>query len=273
MPVAISRFFEQLGYPLRNARNSWGAERDGVVVLRTWQDETTDSPATVKVLRPVATYAPGKRVGLRERQEQLSHLWSGSSAGYVVTATAKNPDEGARSIKRYDDTAVRPILSLFARDGDTWARLGDAIPVATLPAHSRRFRTARAVGTFPADEPGRPPTNSQEPSLEQRLKRFAQVEVRPQQREFREAVFRAYQGRCAVSKCAVPEALEAAHLHGRNWKEGHNRASDGVLLRRDLHALYDRRLLSFSIDKVVRLDPRVADEYAQFANVQLALVG
>ncbi|WP_164853366.1 HNH endonuclease signature motif containing protein [Paraburkholderia kirstenboschensis] len=52
-------------------------------------------------------------------------------------------------------------------------------------------------------------------------------------------------GQCAISGCDIPEALEAAHLRGRKWREGHNAAEDGILLRRDLHMLYDRELLDF----------------------------
>lgn len=72
-----------------------------------------------------------------------------------------------------------------------------------------------------------------------RVARYMNVEVRPEQQFFRKAVYEAYDGRCAISGCDIPEALEAAHLRGRNWRDGQNNASDGILLRRDLHALYD----------------------------------
>ncbi len=100
--------------------------------------------------------------------------------------------------------------------------------------------------------------------LEQRAARFAQVEVRRQQASFRNAVFRACGGLCVVSSCSVPEALEAAHLSGRDWRTGHNSAEDGVLLRRDLHTLYDRGLLTISSVGHVALDPRVRDYYGEF---------
>lgn len=101
-------------------------------------------------------------------------------------------------------------------------------------------------------------------SLEERAKRFAQVEVRTQQSAFRKAVFLACGGRCVVSGCRIPEALEAAHLEGRSWKDGHNAASDGILLRRDLHALYDAGLLSISEGMQVSLSPAVREHYCAF---------
>lgn len=98
-------------------------------------------------------------------------------------------------------------------------------------------------------------------SLEERASRFAEVEIRIHQSAFRRAVFLACSGRCVVSGCDIPEALEAAHLKGRSWREGHNAASDGVLLRRDLHALYDRGLLSFSAEGRFEIDERARAHY------------
>jgi hypothetical protein len=100
--------------------------------------------------------------------------------------------------------------------------------------------------------------------LQLRAARFARVQIRPEQRAFRDAVFRAYDGRCAVSGCAIPEALVAAHLVGRDWRQGHNWATDGILLRRDLHALYDRGLLRISDAGQVVMSREVLPYYAEF---------
>ncbi|ABO60215.1 HNH endonuclease (plasmid) [Burkholderia vietnamiensis] len=105
-------------------------------------------------------------------------------------------------------------------------------------------------------------------SLEVRAERFASVLVRQHQSKFRKAVFLAYGGCCAITGCAIPEALEAAHLHGRDWREGHNNAEDGVLLRRDLHALYDRELLSL-VDGIAHFDEQVLDHYEVYEGVQV----
>jgi len=105
--------------------------------------------------------------------------------------------------------------------------------------------------------------------LEQRAARFAQVEVRTQQTAFRMAVFRACQGRCVVSGCAVPEALEAAHLMGRDWRRGENTASDGLLMRRDLHTLYDRGLLRITDAGIVELAAEVFEHYGEFGGQEI----
>ncbi|MBU9403468.1 HNH endonuclease [Burkholderia multivorans] len=112
------------------------------------------------------------------------------------------------------------------------------------------------------------PDLEQQTGLDDRVARFMTVEVRQQQPAFRKAVFEAYDGRCAISGCDVPEALEAAHLAGRNWREGHNEATDGILLRRDLHTLYDRGLLDFD-DGIARFSPRVLQHYASLEGVSV----
>ena len=105
--------------------------------------------------------------------------------------------------------------------------------------------------------------------LEERVARFMNVEIRREQPAFRRVVFKAYSGRCAISGCDIPEALEAAHLHGRDWREGHNQATDGILLRRDLHTLYDRGLLDLS-NEIARFSPRVAHHYARLEGAHIA---
>jgi hypothetical protein len=113
------------------------------------------------------------------------------------------------------------------------------------------------------------PVDGPPDDLEQRAARFAQIEVRTQQAAFRLRVFRACQGRCVISGCSVPEALEAAHLLGRDWRQGHNEASDGLLLRRDLHTLYDRGLLRITEAGMVELDERACEDYGELAGFQV----
>lgn len=100
--------------------------------------------------------------------------------------------------------------------------------------------------------------------LEDRAARFALVEVRTEQVAFRKAVFKACNGRCVISGNSVPEVLEAAHLKGRSWRGGHNSAQDGLLLRRDLHALYDNSLLTIEEDWRVGFDESIASHYPEF---------
>ena len=102
-------------------------------------------------------------------------------------------------------------------------------------------------------------------SLEVRAARFASVEVRPDQAAFRRRVFTACQGRCVISGCSAERALDAAHRHGKEWRMGHNNACDGLLLRKDLHALYDSNLLTISDEGSVAFSAQVMSDYQCFS--------
>ena len=66
---------------------------------------------------------------------------------------------------------------------------------------------------------------------------------------FRAALLEAYQSRCAVTGCDAAAALEGAHLRPYRGPES-NDVTNGLLLRADIHTLFDLRLLA--IDPVTR---------------------
>lgn len=71
----------------------------------------------------------------------------------------------------------------------------------------------------------------------------ASIVRRQGQGKFRADVLTAYGNRCAISTCDVPEALEAAHIFGYLGTET-NVVTNGLLLRGDLHTLYDLGLIA-----------------------------
>lgn len=73
------------------------------------------------------------------------------------------------------------------------------------------------------------------------------IEPRLGQGAFRLAVTDAYQRECAISGGKVLPALEAAHI--RDYAEGGNHeVSNGILLRRDIHSVYDAGYITFDDD-------------------------
>lgn len=74
-------------------------------------------------------------------------------------------------------------------------------------------------------------------------KRLAEVKVRRGQAEFRVKLLAAYSRRCAVTGSRVVELLESAHIVP-HAEETNYRTSNGLLLRADIHTLYDLHLLS-----------------------------
>lgn len=89
-----------------------------------------------------------------------------------------------------------------------------------------------------------------------------ETEVRTEQEKFRERLIAHYGGRCIVTGSQTLAVLEAAHKPGRSWRDGHNRAEDGWLLRADIHKLLDDGLLSIE-NGTVRVHADAA-EYLQY---------
>ncbi len=95
-----------------------------------------------------------------------------------------------------------------------------------------------------------------------------ELERRMKQQQFRFIVGERCGWRCVVSGAEVREALDAAHLPGRNWRS-HNAATDGVLLRADLHKLVDAGLATVE-GGVFRVAPEARlGAYAELDGVRL----
>lgn len=79
--------------------------------------------------------------------------------------------------------------------------------------------------------------------LDARERAVAQIVRRRGQPQFRQALLLAYGGRCAISECDAPAALEAAHIHPYRGPDT-NHVANGLLLRADLHTLFDLGLIA-----------------------------
>ena len=69
--------------------------------------------------------------------------------------------------------------------------------------------------------------------------------ARPEQYRFRREAIQTFFGRCAITGCSDVQALEAAHVLPFA-KNGHNDPSNALLLRADLHRLFDCNLLAIN---------------------------
>lgn len=92
--------------------------------------------------------------------------------------------------------------------------------------------------------------------------RTALVKVRPDQQAFREIVTQAYDRKCAISGEKTLPVLEAAHIQPYS-AAGPSIVSNGLLLRSDLHRLFDQHYLTINADKlVVEVSPRIREEFS-----------
>jgi hypothetical protein len=73
------------------------------------------------------------------------------------------------------------------------------------------------------------------------------IAVRSGQVKFRSRLLRAYSGRCAMTGCDAEAALEAAHIRPYS-REGTNDLPNGLLLRADVHLLFDMGLVAVNTE-------------------------
>lgn len=78
--------------------------------------------------------------------------------------------------------------------------------------------------------------------IDARKRTLASIVRRQGQAKFRKQLLSAYSGKCAVTGCAVEALLEAAHIVPYQGSET-NVVTNGLLLRADIHTLFDLGLL------------------------------
>ncbi len=91
---------------------------------------------------------------------------------------------------------------------------------------------------------------------------------------FRDKIINRYGSRCMISGCTVLALLEACHVSRYRGPED-NHPANGILLRSDLHTLFDLDLIGLDpFHLTVIIDPSlVGTEYEKFAGARLLLAG
>lgn len=149
------------------------------------------------------------------------------------------------------------ILEGFSDEGEL--RAGK---VKTDAAHDRARAAAApdAIDNFSADN-----------VTDLRERQIAEIVRRRGQAKFRATLIAAYGGKCAITGCDAIEALEAAHISPYLGAQT-NHPQNGLLLRADLHSLFDLGLLAIDPSTMtVVIAPQLANtSYADLAGQTIA---
>jgi hypothetical protein len=123
------------------------------------------------------------------------------------------------------------------------------------------FDTSHSTPEPLNNDPQDPETSEFNPNdQDERTAILQSVKVRQGQAAFRNALLTHFQSRCAISGCTVVELLEAAHIHPYRGTKDHH-IENGLLLRADLHTLFDLWLLAIHPKTFrVLLAPHVAND-------------
>ena len=137
----------------------------------------------------------------------------------------------------------------------------------TAPRHARD-RDA-ALDWVSAELEDLPPSP---PAVDVREWEIRQVLKRRGQARFRMSLIRAYDDCCAITGCSAVDALEASHIAPYN-ETINNKTDNGLLLRADLHTLFDLGLLGVNPeDYSVMLSPKLGGtQYNELLGVKVRL--
>ncbi|MGB3698799.1 MAG: HNH endonuclease signature motif containing protein [Gordonia sp. (in: high G+C Gram-positive bacteria)] len=204
------------------------------------------------------------------------------SKGSLISWTTATEDEidivedmppAAWNDKPYVRRIPIEVVSEEPKVDITWTTLANGAGITAKPSNGQilvpeggeeYLRTLFADGADQSDDTTEPTDYP-----DTRATITATIKQRRGQQQFRQKLLAAYDNRCAITGSQVVDVLEAAHIRPYRGSHSH-RVQNGILLRSDLHTLFDLHLLTIDENLVVRMSPEVADsEYAQYDGTQL----
>ncbi len=93
---------------------------------------------------------------------------------------------------------------------------------------------------------------------------YRAIKTRRGQPEFRKALLSSFEGRCCITGCSVEGVLEAAHIVPHADETNYS-VLNGLLLRSDMHTLFDLNLLGIDGSGKVSVSPALREsEYWEY---------
>lgn len=234
----------------------------------------TDATLNTGVFRPKGTSSvwlfiteekTADRTQYRDRLDGETLYWQGQTSGRTDALVI---DHQARGLELLVFFRKRK----YEHPGAGFRYLGPFVYVSHSgggPASfvlKRQPGPASAISSDEADNDPFDPSNIED--ARQRISRS--IAQRRGQRAFRDALIAAYNGQCAITGCPVRDVLEAAHIHPYRGPDT-NKVANGLLLRADLHTLFDCGLVAIdAASMTVLVAPQLRDsEYGTFHGCKL----
>lgn len=251
-------------YPIRNAD-----ERSWIYGKPVWQlvldalAALGGKASRLQIEQEIVGKIPGFKVVNVTRDLSLLTVNSFSRGNYGPNKKPRRTDQGNKydaifAVQREDDTIYVPYVPKFHgvwelvridESGKLRPRLADEQSGDPKELNAA-IEAAEMAGDFDAR------------SLEDaREKVIAAIVRRRGQQKFRQRLLEAYGGKCAVTGCDFADVLEAAHIRG--YMGDHtNVVANGLLLRADIHTLFDLRLIWIDPDTLrVAMAPSLLKSY------------
>lgn len=145
----------------------------------------------------------------------------------------------------------------------------DARRLSTFERHLLNVRRPRLLDHDASMDVG-PGDSSYAPSgVDSRTVATAQIRLRRGQYKFRQTLLARYGSKCVVTGSSIVALLEAAHISPFRGEDD-NHVENGLLLRADIHTLFDLNLLGIEPETLkVELHQSIRSEYREWADIRL----
>lgn len=189
-------------------------------------DDVVDQGDGTWLLRYSEHVSRGKATGPSPWNEALrKNMRDGVPVGvFVWDSGGKYWNRGLAFVESYDSSS-----GMFTLHGPVTKEDSDRFISIVNPSDLSN-EEKRALDKFDSEE-------------DERERRLVEGVIRRGQQRFRKCLVDAYGGACAVTACDVDSALQAAHISGYRGAKSQI-ASNGLLLRADLHQMFDRYIWS-----------------------------
>lgn len=202
------------------------------------------------LLKQDVARAVGAFLGVKERPEWFS-------GGSKVTAYFQRDVGPALGIAEYGPDKVRHMRAILESVAVPWNTARHSSDEADNPGGNvtrEAYEDLLSALTAAADEEALlerrvPPAGTHPAELVQRS-----IRLRRGQAAFRDVLLEEYEGACVVTGSTARPVLEAAHIVPFS-EGGATHPANGLLLRADIHTLFDLRLLSIdTAERTVLVD-------------------
>lgn len=186
--------------------------------------------------------------------------------GSTFTAPSKAKKElsiddlRAITLKRNDQLAIQRL---------DMSKL-EALLVGDTDAEKKLFRVAASSQLEPDDFEEEVDGHFEPPITDRREEVLRGIKIRRGQKKFRNKLLKRYNSTCVITSCCIVEILEAAHILPYRGQE-YNHPSNGLLLRTDIHTLFDLGLVQIHPESLqVFIDDNITDpQYRKFHGTHL----
>lgn len=286
-PVPFARMQEALGHsqteyyrsliPDEEGFHAWGAV-PGPVNQRTWNAmQVGDLVLTVYGNR---YHFLSSVIGKLDNPGLASRIWGQDEDGntWQYMYLLSRPQRVAIDVMR------EPVVNYLNKGYRGFTRISDEKVQAILKAYGSLDRFVQQVfeASFPQTHVERELAQAEKDAdstvtfdpkdmPDGRRKVIQEIVRRQGQPKFRKALLAAYAGKCAVTGCDVGAVLEAAHIAPYLGTDS-NAIQNGLLLRADIHTLFDLGQLKITPDREIQLHESLfGTVYEQYQGLLLRL--